>query len=559
MEKEESTELLVAEKAEEFDRYFTEIKSTLTYVASTREVMRVLRDYTDMSTLEKYEANMAVQSLLGNLNIFKAYLDDIFVIGTNGYYTNLLSYSEMRADCDPLSWDSIRDYSPGTGTYFCYVLPWEIDCYVAKLHKVFSVVLPIFSNRTLIGYVQGNMGYRDLLRKFQTSKNIDGMEIMVINERGEVVFSEDESAIGRKCEKDYLASMTENSGTFEYAGEERELVVYRKSEITNWYFLASTTYSSLLSPGYALAKSMLLGVLPATLLLMGVIIFYLSLRIRKPVQKLLVRVEEADPEHYEPGPSGYGVLEIDALGEHFERSMERIHTLIQNVYQAELRKKDAEFAVMRDQITPHFMYNSLQLIKAEALLSGKRDISRTITSLANLLRYSMDTRTSVVTLSDEFSYIGDYLEIYRRRYVDKFSYELSPDKKTLGVKVPKPILQPLVENSIKHGLRDRTEGGRITVTSRPDGADCIVEVRDNGSGMAPERLDEVREMLRTEADYTGREIGVGNVHRRILLVEGKPYGITSVESGSAGTVITLRLRGDLTEPDKGGGEQEKDV
>ena len=549
-EKEKSTEIIVSEKADEFERYFTEIKSTLVYVASEPVVKNIVERYPDMDAIQQLAADHTVKEL-ANLNVFKAYMEDIFIIGTNGYYTNLLSYSELKANCRPLEWDSIQEYQAGENTYFDYVLPHEVDYYVSKPHKVFSVVLPIYSGNKIVGYVQGNLNYNDMLEKFQT-KNIDGMEIIVINEEEKVVFSADETAIGQKANKDYLNYIYNNEGVFVYPGHEREMVVYRKSENTNWYFMAVVSYESLLAPGYVAAKVLLFGVLPATIILMIFIIFALSREIRQPIQRLLIRVEEVDPEHYIPVAPEYGVQEIDILGMHFEKAMQHIYLLIQNVYQAEIRKKDAEFAVLRSQITPHFLYNSLQLIKAEALLSKNQEISRIITALANLLRYTMDSKTSIVSVEDECAYIRDYLEIYQRRFIGKFDYRIDINEQIISANIPKLILQPLIENSIKHGLRDIKEGGIIRVLGYMDGEDCLFEIYDNGCGINQDKIHSLYEEFEGEI---GRSSGIGmcNVHHRIVMLNGEGYGVQKIESTEdTGTRIIVRVKysvGEKGEPD----------
>jgi two-component system sensor histidine kinase YesM len=208
----------------------------------------------------------------------------------------------------------------------------------------------------------------------------------------------------------------------------------------------------------------------------------------------------------------------------------RINELIEQVYLAEIKKKNAEFELLRHQITPHFMYNSLQLIKAEAIFSKNKQISQIVTSLANLLRYSMDNQASFVTVADEIQYIRDYLEIYKRRFVGKFEYQIDVDEAIMGCKMQKIILQPVVENCIKHGFEGLKSGGLIKIRGWRDEDDCIFEITDNGKGISFEKTEQLMQELEKADQSKINGIGLLNVHQRLVLECGENYGITRIVS-----------------------------
>lgn len=538
-EKIKSTEIIISEKANHFENYFKEIKATLAYVASVPGITTALNTYQDMNARQKYEINNEIDDYLSGINIFKSYLEDVIIIGNNGYCKNLGSSSLFKVDVNPMEWESIKNYKPAENSSFAYVLPYEADYYASMPHKVFSVVLPVYKRGEIIGYIQGNMNYEEVLERFQTAENVEEIEFSAVNDEGCKVFSADESQIGSKVEEAYIERMEGEKGTFFI---QNEMTVFQRSDVTNWIFCATIGYDTLMRPGYTAAKVLLLGVLPLSIMIMGVAILILTKKIKKPLNMLMRRVEEVKPENYVRVAADYKVQEIEVLGDKFEQAMERIHDLIQHVYQAEIRKKKTEFEVLRNQITPHFMYNSLQLIKAEAVIARNKDISQIVTSLANLLRYSMDSRSEIVIVRDEISYIRDYLELYRRRYIDKFNYELVIEPALWECRIPKLILQPLVENSILHGFETKRRDGVIRVSGKIDGVYGIFEIYDNGQGIE----DSTKTQMMEEFQNMGSEdsgIGMYNVHQRIKLQCGEECGIIEIASKkNQFTEIIVRTR-----------------
>ena len=242
------------------------------------------------------------------------------------------------------------------------------------------------------------------------------------------------------------------------------------------------------------------------------------------------RIETVTVTNYEPAQIDYGVGEIAELGDKFESMLAQNNQLIEQIYVAEIKKKNAELNALREQITPHFVYNSLQVIKAEAIFSKNKQISQIVSAIANLLRYSMDNRTSQVTVADEIDYIRNYLDIYERRFIGQFDYKIDVAEEMMGCKVQKMILQPLVENCLKHGFETMKSGGCIQIRGRKEGDSCIFEVQDNGKGVSVEKIEQLRRELEQADQSTVDGIGLFNVHQRVIMEHGSEYGIREIDS-----------------------------
>src|SRR5258708_9074439 len=241
-------------------------------------------------------------------------------------------------------------------------------------------------------------------------------------------------------------------------------------------------------------------------------------------------METVTVANYQPTQIDYGVGEIADLGRKFEAMLAQNNLLIEQVYLAEIKKKNAELNVLREQITPHFVYNSLQVIKAEAIFAKNRQISQVVTAIANLLRYSMDNQASQVTVADEINYINNYLDIYKRRFIGQFEYQVEVAEEMMGCSVQKMILHPLVENCLKHGFENMKSGGCIQIRGRREGGCCIFEVVDNGNGMSPEKMEQLRQKLQEANHSLVDGIGLFNVHQRIRIEHGSAYGIIEIDS-----------------------------
>src|SRR5690606_15496851 len=150
----------------------------------------------------------------------------------------------------------------------------------------------------------------------------------------------------------------------------------------------------------------------------------------------------------------------------------------------------------QSQIHPHFLYNTLQLIKAEAFLGNRKDVSDIVTSLGELLRYTLYGQERPATIGEEIRHAAHFLDITKKRFGSKFDYALEADSPLQEVRLPRLVVQPLVENCMIHGLKNIKSGGLIRISVRAEGDSAIVNVYDNGAGIPPAALDELNRELR---------------------------------------------------------------
>ena len=218
-------------------------------------------------------------------------------------------------------------------------------------------------------------------------------------------------------------------------------------------------------------------------------------------------------------------------------------------YQAELEKAKAEINSLQSQINPHFLYNTLEVIRSEAMLNGDTDAAEMAEALANFFRYSISRKKEIVTLADELKNVENYVNIQKKRFGNRVSYRVcfeSEKDEALSAVMPKLCLQPLVENAIYHGIEKKAEGGTVTIHVTVTEKRVIIQVSDNGPGMSPQTLADVERRIRTADTMHPRESGdrhggiaLANINRRIRMLYGDEYGLTLTSTENIGTQAEL--------------------
>jgi sensor histidine kinase YesM len=232
--------------------------------------------------------------------------------------------------------------------------------------------------------------------------------------------------------------------------------------------------------------------------------------------------------------------EIGLLTASFLSMCGRLREYIDIAFVSKFKEKEAELRALQLQIQPHFLFNTLEVIRMKAVQGGARQIAAMIKILADIYRWNVKGQNAIVTLEEELHYTLSYLQLQEIRFQDRLRVTTDIPGDLLSMGVPKLILQPLVENAVRHGFPDRAEACEIRISARMDGGDLVLACADNGEGIEPERLASLRKQL-TQGTSRLDSIGVSNVHSRIALLYGPPYGMTIDSRNGAGSEFTIRL------------------
>jgi two-component system sensor histidine kinase YesM len=234
--------------------------------------------------------------------------------------------------------------------------------------------------------------------------------------------------------------------------------------------------------------------------------------------------------------------EITELGMSFNIMIGRIRELLDAKVREQENLKKAELRTLQAQINPHFLYNTLDTIIWMAEAQKTDQVVEIVSALSNFFRISLSKGKDWITIGEEIERTKSYLTIQRMRYRDILDYRIDVDEEVLDNTILKLILQPLVENALYHGIKNKRQGGIITVRARPQGDDEIVlEVEDNGIGFTAEKLARVTTTLADESGDIRLESGFGidNVNKRIKLYYGRQYGLSIRSEYLVGTRVSL--------------------
>ncbi|MFC4776123.1 sensor histidine kinase [Paenibacillus sp. GCM10023252] len=239
--------------------------------------------------------------------------------------------------------------------------------------------------------------------------------------------------------------------------------------------------------------------------------------------------------------------EIGELSRGFRRMMERIHSLIDEVYNAEvqvktvdLQKKEAELRALQSQINPHFLFNTLESIRMNSYRYGDKETSEIIGSLAKLLRGSVYWDQDLVPLRKELDTIREYMNIQRFRF-EQISMDLIVPEELLSISLPKFTLQPLVENAIQHGMESKLGATCLEIAVWREIDSLFITVSDDGAGMEPAKLEEVIASMRS-VEEPSRSIGLRNVYQRLLTYYGEHTRMSIESAKQKGTRIVIEIK-----------------
>lgn len=369
----------------------------------------------------------------------------------------------------------------------------------------------------------------DYNKIFKPLKNIISEEsgTMVLDQSQNIVYRDE------NIQDNDLADLGESDKILEQISKEY-VAVNSTSQNTGWKFYLYKTKKSVEKSVY----QMLFAEIP---LIAGcvLIIFILGMAFSRlftrKIEMLTENMDQVNHGSREVTVTSDAEDEVGVLIRSFRRMMGEIDRLISEVYENKIALKEFELKALTAQINPHFLYNSLSIINWMAIKSGQKEISKVTLDLSTFYRTALSKGEDMVTVENCIRNIEAYLSIQLVMHDNDFTVEWKIDPQVKAEKVPKLILQPVVENALEHGLDVKEEGDKILQLSFLDAGDAVLlRVEDNGMGME----QSVAESLVT---YQAEGYGLKNVNDRICLLYGEEYKIRITSSVGKGTVVEMRI------------------
>ncbi len=400
-----------------------------------------------------------------------------------------------------------------------------------------------------------------------------GKIIIMINDKGQIVSSTERDSVLLSANTlsepdssdrpvfDQPLDKLDSQTFVSYGGQTYVLIKSQFShpviQVVDWTLVS-------LIPAGLLAKSVQDVWMKSTLASLGFIfvallmLFGVARNITRRVQSLIQQMNQVIDSNYKVRIEASGQDEIGLIGQNLSNMVDKTKTLIDEVYEANLRikdteiarqrlqteKRDAEIIALQEQINPHYLFNTLESIRMNLIIANDWKNAEIVEIFADSFRHAMDSTREFYTLGEELDLVRRFFRIQEYRFRGQFQLLIEADETLLAFRIPRLLVQPLVENAIYHGLELKGEPGTVKVSVYRDGSDLVINVEDDGIGISPAELSELTAALNQSdggVPEPHKRIALRNINSRLRLTFGSGHGLQIASEWHKGTLVTLRM------------------
>lgn len=503
---------------------------------------------------KRFELNKIVSDMLGYIKSSNKSIDNLALvdlkkrtINLTALPSNILDQLEAKYkiyDCNSnaSAFSGVVKDMLGGSHYYIYMRPTFLSLPGADPKQKIGTCIVLCKTDYLF----------DIISKISMTKN---SFFLILDSENKVVAGNNSEGMVEKPIGGDVISLFNNSDNKiikTYNGR-KSLIQYKNINDMGWKVISIIPLSEINVDLIPARNYGLIIVFIVSLLLMALGIIFNS-NITRPIAdivKFMNRSAHKNLSHRldikETNEIGQLMVHINNMLDEIQDMTGRIVSTQSSLYEMELVKKQAELSALQSQINPHFLYNTLDCIQGMGYLYKSTEIVSITSSLSKILRYSIKA-DDVVYIKDELDCIKDYLNIISIRFCGKYSFSIEVDENLLDMKTIKFILQPIVENSIYHGLERKSGNGFLKVKGFLKANNNIyLEIYDNGKGISSDEMDILSKRLNNDSfqsflsGYEGRSIGLANINNRIKYVYGKEYGIKIFSKKDEGTTVILEF------------------
>ncbi|MBS4195916.1 sensor histidine kinase [Lederbergia citri] len=524
-----------------------DIMYTSNYIQFNTEFNRLLKSYQALNlhsfenknklALHHTEVTKALAGITDLLS--PTYITILFE--NNLFYTN---YSTLEYDPREFYEEPWFDQLKDLNFYKSFWLGAHKN-YIAKDSNLTPYLITIGrkieSSGELKAYVIISLDESRISHLFEAFQSEIPTHFFLTDENGVIFSSEDKSKIGEKLP---FQVKQNQYNVIDFNNEQHLLVTYPLS-YANWRLVSLVPYHDTIGAINNVSRT--------TILIQGVflLIFLLGLivlvrEITKPVLKLNKVTKSVEEGDLRARANIFGNNDLAHLGQSFDHMLDTVETMIEQVRIQEEQKRNAELEMLQAQINPHFLFNTLNAIRLKIKLSGDQDSAALIYSLSALLRMTINRNNAFITLEDELMVVKHYVDLMNFRHKYNAELDIFIDEEVKKLKVPRFFLQPVIENSIIHGYKQKN--GIIKIAAEQSQELLTLTVADDGVGIPQKRLLELRKRIyenqastsnKYKASFTG--IGVQNVYQRLKLIYGDAFHLNVKSEQHIGTSFTFEI------------------
>lgn len=544
------TQQLVRQVKDNIDYYITymyDISQIISYNSDVQQYL--LGDASRVSYQNEY-LRKRVEEVLNNTSSTRKDIANVIIIGNNGASVlnknNILNkYNDPKLQSwykETLSAKGV----PVVSSSHVQNIVYNTYSYVVSLSRV------LYDDTTgkELGVLLVDLNYsviKNMCKNISLGKR---GYIFIVDKNGDIVYHPQQQLIYSGLKKEYIDDVLKvQKGEFTVDdGANSRIYTINESENSLWR-VVGVTYIDDLVPNNQDLQAYYLGGASVSILTAFAISYYIARRISRPIKQLENSMTEVKNGNFDTKISVDNTDEIGHLSDNFNIMIQTIKFLIEENKRENELKRENEFKTLQSQINPHFLYNTLDSIIWMAEMGNNDEVVEMTSALSKLFRISISRESDIITIGNEIDYINSYLTIQKMRYKDKLAAQFDISGEILNNYTLKLILQPIVENSIYHGIKNKELGGAILIKGYKEDDKIIIKIIDDGVGMSQEELLDIFEYKPERTGSTG--VGINNVNQRIKMYFGEQYGITFESKLQSGTTATVTLpilnEGDIDE------------
>ncbi len=547
---EQSTAQFAAQLSRIVDNYITYMNDIALVVREDADV----RAYMAAPEASSGRDRARIGSFLGSIREVRKDIDGVFLVPSRpGPVAPFVIASSSGARVNP-DYDFGRFASASAAAARGGDSPFVSSTHVENMIDgrfpwVISLVREVrgVGGRTL-GYIQVDLNYaviEDLCKDIRLGSS---GYVFILDKSGDIVYHPRQQLVYGKLKTERIPELLSMRSGFLSARVDGSDILYtaRSSEPTGWIIVVVSYVSELLEGSRrAVYTFVLLALLCFSVSVL--VSSFVSVRISRPIEALRRSMQEVEKGNFDMDITVECSNEVYQLARDCDIAVKKVRDLIDQNRREGEQKRLLELRALQAQINPHFLYNTLDsIIWMVELGENERAIDIT-SSLARFFRLGLSRGSEVITIRTEIEYLETYLSIQKMRYKDKLDYEIAFEPELYGDRILKLLLQPLVENAIYHGIKNKESPGVVRVYGAKEGGVVLIRVSDDGIGMDSARLEALRLSLAAPPAFSEVEggpsggVGVRNVQERIALYFGQGYGLSFESSPGVGTTAIVRI------------------
>ncbi|MDN4075924.1 sensor histidine kinase [Fictibacillus terranigra] len=403
-------------------------------------------------------------------------------------------------------------------------------------------VLKDFETLNNIGYILVNLDGKNILSKINQLKLGQTGKFFVVNESGHIMIHPDVSRVGNQLKNAdlYHSVVQDESAEFEYVHNNTNYYGVKQPLSNGWMIVGTVPVHEITEEMEKLHRLVLLSSIGLTIaaILIGL---FIAGKITDPIKQLTTQMKNVEKGNLKARTNVVSDDEIGLMSKQFNTMICRVEDLMASVNDERSKKQQAELRAIKNRINPHFLFNTLSTIKWLIQFKQNEKANEAISALTRLLEANMGKKGNLITVAEELDILEKYLVILKIRYDREFHLDIEIDDKLLDFRIPRMLLQPIVENAIFHGIVPTDTTGLIQLKGEEEKSGSIrFIITDNGKGFDPSKLKQIKD-IETSIQNGFVGIGLAHVYESIQLYYS-PKSTMIVESQEGtGTQITLLL------------------